>query len=273
MNEKTGKASPPGFHGRPPRQDRQLSPVPAAHLRLSAHFRIVIFIATLCLSFCALNCRADVEQNDDVLRKKMVEEQLKARGIKNPQVLQAMSKVERHQFVPDALRKMAYADSALPIGEGQTISQPYIVAWMTEVINPQADMKVLEIGTGSGYQAAILAELCHSVYTIEIIETLAKRAEKILGKHYQNVHVRTGDGYQGWPEAAPFDAILVTCAPTKVPAPLAKQLKEGGRMVIPVGNVKAQELYVLVKRNGRLEQQAIIPVLFVPMLDKEGEKY
>ena len=203
----------------------------------------------------------------------MVAEQIEARGIRDPGVLRAMRKVERHQFVPDFLRHRAYDDNALPIGEGQTISQPYIVALMTEAIQPQPDTTVLEIGTGSGYQAAILAELCKNVYTIEIVEILAKRAEQILIKRYQNVHVKIGDGYQGWPEAAPFDAILVTCAPTKIPQPLASQLKEGGRMVIPVGDSGVQELYVLKKQHGRLEQQAIIPVLFVPMVNTKGRKY
>jgi protein-L-isoaspartate(D-aspartate) O-methyltransferase len=203
----------------------------------------------------------------------MVIEQIEARGIRDTRVLQAMKKVERHQFVPPFLRNRAYDDNALPIGEGQTISQPYIVALMTEVIKPGPDMKVLEIGTGSGYQAAILAEICKSVYTIEIIEVLGKRSEQILKKSYKNVHARIGDGYQGWPDVAPFDAILVTCAPTKVPQPLADQLKEGGRMVIPVGESRVQELYVLIKKNGRLEQQSIIPVLFVPMVDPEGRKY
>jgi protein-L-isoaspartate(D-aspartate) O-methyltransferase len=134
-------------------------------------------------------------------------------------------------------------------------------------------MKVLEIGTGSGYQAAILAELCKSVYTIEIVDALGKRAGKLLAGLYKNVHVRIGDGYQGWPEEAPFDAILVTCAPTQVPRPLADQLKEGGRMVIPVGESWVQELVVLTKRNGRLDQHAIIPVRFVPMVDPRGKKY
>lgn len=220
-----------------------------------------------------MSCQADVEKDYTSARQRMVAEQIEARGIRDPGVLHAMRKVQRHQFVPTSLLNSAYNDHALPIGEGQTISQPYIVALMTEVIQPKPDMKVLEIGTGSGYQAAVLAELCKSVYSIEIIEILAKRAEQILSRNYQNVHVKIGDGYQGWPEAAPFDAILVTCAPTKVPQPLTEQLKEGGRMVIPVGKSGVQELYVMTKKNGRLEQQAIIPVLFVPMVDTQGKKY
>lgn len=236
-------------------------------------YRPSFFITMSCLSFFTLNCQADIENNYASAKERMVVEQIEARGIQDSKVLQAMRTVERHLFVPDWIRKSAYEDHALPIGEGQTISQPYIVALMTEVIKPRPDMKVLEIGTGSGYQAAILAELCQSVYTIEIIDILGRRAEQLLKKLYKNVHVRIGDGYQGWPEAAPFDAILVTCAPAKVPQPLTDQLKEGGRMVIPVGESRVQELYVLTKKNGRLQQQAIIPVLFVPMVDRKGKKY
>lgn len=234
-----------------------------------------LFITACCLSLLAHTCWADVdaEKNYAAARERMVVEQIEARGIRNPKVLKAMRTVKRHQFVPAAVRGMAYSDHALPIGEGQTISQPYIVALMTEVIKPQPDMKVLEIGTGSGYQAAVLAELCKSVYTIEIVEVLGKRAVRILSGLYKNVHVKIGDGYKGWPEEAPFDAIIVTCAPTKVPQPLTDQLKEGGRMVIPVGGAWVQKLIVLTKKNGRLEQQAIIEVSFVPMVDPQGKKY
>lgn len=236
---------------------------------------LCFFAATIVLLLFVLNCGADTHTERDyaLARERMVVEQIEARGIKNSQVLNAMRTVHRHQFVPEKIRNLAYDDHALPIGGGQTISQPYIVALMTEAIHPRPDMKVLEIGTGSGYQAAILAELCKSVYSIEIIEALGKKAERILSRLYKNVHVKIGDGYQGWSEAAPFDAILVTCAPTKVPQPLADQLKEGGRMVIPVGDAGAQELAVLIKKNGRLEQQAVIPVLFVPMVDSRGKPY
>jgi protein-L-isoaspartate(D-aspartate) O-methyltransferase len=144
---------------------------------------------------------------------------------------------------------------------------------MTQVVNPHAQMKVLEIGTGSGYQAAILAKLCREVYTIEIIEVLGARAQKILQKYYDNVRVKIGDGYQGWPQFAPFDAIIVTCAPTHVPKPLAEQLREGGRMVIPVGEAGYQQLVVLTKSKGRLIEQEVIPVRFVPMVDSKGKKY
>jgi protein-L-isoaspartate(D-aspartate) O-methyltransferase len=240
--------------------------------RVPEKLRLFI-IATFCLSLLALNCQADVEKDYKSERERMVVEQIEARGIHDQMVLWATRKVQRHQFVPEGLRKTAYEDTALPIGEGQTISQPYIVALMTEVIKPHPDMKVLEIGTGSGYQAAVLAELCKSVYTIELVEILGKRARQILTRLYKNVHVRIGDSYRGWPEVAPFDAILVTCAPTKVPQPLMDQLKEGGRMVIPVGESGVQALCVLTKKNKRLKQQAIIPVLFVPMVNQKGKKY
>ena len=233
------------------------------------------FLMISCLLLFLWNCQSaiDAEYDYSPERAKMVAEQIEARGIRDPRVLKAMRTVKRHQFVPEELRAMAYGDHALPIGEGQTISQPYIVALMTEVIKPESHMNVLEIGTGSGYQAAILAELCKNVYTIEIVEVLGKRAEQILAKLYKNVHIKIGDGYQGWPDVAPFDAILVTCAPTAVPQPLADQLREGGKMVIPVGEAGAQELVVLQKKNGRLERQAIIPVRFVPMVNRHGKTY
>jgi len=223
----------------------------------------------------AQDCRAaDIPEEDySSARENMVARQIESRGVRNPNVLRAMRKVRRHQFVPENLRLAAYEDYALPIGEGQTISQPYVVAVMTEAVITGPELKVLEIGTGSGYQAAILAELCKSVYTIDIVEILGKKAAKLLAGLYENVHVRIGDGYSGWPEEAPFDAILVTCAPAKVPQPLTDQLKEGGRMVIPVGETWVQELVVLSKKKGRLEQQAILPVRFVPMVDAEGKKY
>jgi protein-L-isoaspartate(D-aspartate) O-methyltransferase len=207
------------------------------------------------------------------LRERMVTEQIEARGIRDKKILSVMRKVERHRFVPDEYRKYAYIDNALPIGEGQTISQPYIVALMTDVVKPQADMKVLEIGTGSGYQAAVLAELCKNVYTIEIVETLGRQAQKILAGLYKNVQVKIGDGYQGWPEEAPFDAILVTCSPTHVPQPLADQLREGGRMVIPVGKAGDQNLIVLTKSAGKLRQESVISVRFVPMVNSQGKTY
>ena len=201
-------------------------------------------------------------------RQRMVETQLKAPGrdITDAGVLRAMAETPRHEFVPLGKRDEAYEDSPLPIGYGQTISQPYVVAFMTETLEPRPTDKVLEIGTGSGYQAAVLSPLVAEVYTMEIVEALGRRAEADLRRlGYGNVKVRIGDGYRGWPEAGPFDAIIVTCAPDAIPEPLISQLKEGGRMVIPVGPAFNQMLYRLTKRNGRMERQAVLPVLFVPM--------
>ncbi|SRR6266446_685857 len=205
-------------------------------------------------------------------RQRMVEQQLKTRGIKDERVLAAMAKVPREEFVPAVARVEAYEDGPLPIGYDQTISQPYIVAFMTEQLRPSAKDRVLEIGTGSGYQAAVLAELAAEVYTIEIIEPLARNAGATLQRlGYKNVHVKVGDGYKGWPEHAPFDAIIVTCAPDHVPQPLVDQLKEGGRMIIPVGGFGDQQLYLLEKKNGELQRRAVLPVRFVPMVG-EAEK-
>lgn len=202
------------------------------------------------------------------LRQMMVQQQIRSRGVKDKRVLAAMETVPRHEFVPADQRPHAYEDRPLPIGERQTISQPYIVALMTELLEIEEGDKVLEIGTGSGYQAAVLAELTPHVYTIEIIASLAERAEETLQRlGYDAVQVKTGDGYLGWPEHAPFDGIIVTCAPEEVPEALAEQLAEGGRMVIPVGpQWTHQTLYVLRKRGGRLRQKEVIPVRFVPMV-------
>jgi protein-L-isoaspartate(D-aspartate) O-methyltransferase len=201
-------------------------------------------------------------------RRHMVTDQLsgRGRGITNARVLAAMGKAPRHEFIPDGLRSRAYQDCALPIGYGQTISQPYIVAFMTEQLQPRRSDRILEIGTGSGYQAAVLAELVHQVYTIEIVEPLGKRAAADLQRlGYTNVFVRTGDGYKGWRDAAPFDAIIVTCAPENVPAPLVEQLKDGGRLIIPVGPPLNQQLVLLRKQNNQLERQNVLSVRFVPM--------
>ena len=209
-----------------------------------------------------------VEDPPALARQRMVAEQLSGpgRNITNVHILAVMGKVPRHEFVPQSLRSLAYEDCPLPIGHDQTISQPYIVAFMTEQLDPKPTDRVLEIGTGSGYQAAVLAELVAKVYTVEIIEDLAGRAAADLKRlGYTNVSVRAGDGYKGWPEAAPFDAIIVTCAPEKVPPPLIEQLKDGGRMIIPVGPAWDQELVLLRKQGDRLERQAVLPVRFVPM--------
>ncbi|HJX97691.1 MAG TPA: protein-L-isoaspartate(D-aspartate) O-methyltransferase [Chthoniobacterales bacterium] len=223
----------------------------------------------------ASGCQKQPESTSEFAseRQKMVDEQLRPRGVRDERVLTAMKKVPREEFVPENLRAQAYADSALPIGHDQTISQPFIVAFMTEQLRLQPSDRVLEIGTGSGYQVAVLSELVKDVYTIEIIEPLAKEASARLARlDYNNAHVKVGDGFQGWPEVAPFDAIIVTCAPDKVPPPLTQQLKDGGRMIIPVGAGIDQQLYLLEKKNGELAQTAILPVRFVPMMGEAATK-
>ena len=206
-------------------------------------------------------------------RQRMVDQQLKGRGIQDKRVLAAMAKVPREEFIPVDARADAYEDGPLPIGYDQTISQPYIVAFMTEQLRPKSSDRVLEIGSGSGYQAAILAELVADVYTIDIIEPLAKTAEATLHRlGYKNVHIKVGDGYKGWLEEAPFDAIIVTCAPEKVPQPLVDQLRDGGRMVTPVGERFAQQLYLLEKKNGQLKESVTLPVRFVPMIRQQKKQ-
>jgi protein-L-isoaspartate(D-aspartate) O-methyltransferase len=198
-------------------------------------------------------------------RRRMVEEQLVPRGISDERVLRAMATVPRHMFVPPAMRPLAYLDSPLPIGLNQTISQPYIVAAMTEQLALGEEARVLEIGTGSGYQTAVLAEIAAEVYSIEIVEPLASQAEAVLGQlGYRNVHLRVGDGYQGWPEAAPFDAVLVAAAPPAIPAPLVEQLAVGGKLLIPVGS-NTQELRVLTKTASGVTSERLFEVRFVPM--------
>jgi protein-L-isoaspartate(D-aspartate) O-methyltransferase len=205
-------------------------------------------------------------------RERMVAEQIQARDISDRRVLAAMRKVPRHRFVPERLRPEAYDDHPLPIGEGQTISQPYIVAIMSELLQLRGGERVLEVGTGSGYQAAVLAELAGEVYTIEILEPLARQAGATLRElGYPGVVVRAGDGYLGWPEAAPFDAIIVTAAPDHIPQPLVDQLKIGGRLVIPVGGF-SQELLQCVKTPNGLVSRSVIPVRFVPLTGEQVEK-
>lgn len=201
-----------------------------------------------------------------LLRKKMVQEQIIERGIRDKKVIAALLKVPRHRFVPSEYKNSAYIDSPLPIGYNQTISQPYIVALMTELLQLRGDEKVLEIGTGSGYQAAILAELTKEVYTIEILEPLVREAEtRLMNLGYQNIKVKCGDGFLGWEEFAPFDAIIVTCAPLEIPPRLIEQLREKGRMIIPVGK-RFQELKLIIKEEGKATVKDIIPVRFVPMI-------
>ena len=209
-------------------------------------------------------------------RQEMVDSQIRGRGVMDRRVLAAMLKVERHLFVPDELYDMAYEDTPLPIRFDQTISQPYIVAFMTEALKLAPSDKVLEIGTGSGYQAAILAELAGEVYTIEIVPQLGEKAQaKLKELGYKNIHVRIGDGYKGWPEEAPFDAIIATAAPRDIPETLVNQLKVGGRMVVPVGTV-FQELYLVTKTEKGYDKKALLPVKFVPMVtpykDKNNDK-
>lgn len=201
-------------------------------------------------------------------RNRMVERQIELRDVTHPATLAAMRKVPRHLFVPAELQAQAYADGPLPIGHGQTISQPYIVACMTEQIAPTRATRVLEIGTGSGYQAAVLAEICAEVFTIEIVPELAEQSAGLLRRlGYKNIQTRTGDGWKGWPEAAPFDAIIVTAAPDTIPPALLAQLKEGGRMIIPVGpQAGAQDLVLVTKRGGKITQRPLIPVRFVPFV-------
>jgi len=230
----------------------------------------MFIIASLALcTFLTLNCSSKTNKSEvpwDVLaRKDMVHSQLVVRGISDDGVINAMLKVERHRFVPKSLEKLAYGDYPLPIGEQQTISQPYIVALMTEELGLRASDRVLEIGTGSGYQAAVLALLVEEVYTIEIIQSLAdSAAERLKRLGFDNVNVRCGDGFLGWPEASPFDAIIITCAPSEVPQPLVEQLDEGGRLIVPLGE-DFQVLTLYEKRNGEMQKTEIAPVMFVPM--------
>jgi protein-L-isoaspartate(D-aspartate) O-methyltransferase len=212
------------------------------------------------LSGAAALSAADAYQTQ---RHRMVREQIEARGIQDPRVLAVMRRVPRHEFVPPSIASRAHEDNPLPIGLGQTISQPYIVAYMTEELRVGKTHKVLEIGTGSGYQAAVLAELAREVYTIEIVPELAARSTKTL-RRYKNVNVRAGDGYRGWPEHAPFDRIIVTAAPDHIPQPLVDQLAVGGRMVLPVGDFY-QQMIVITKTKRGVVQQRTIDVRFVPM--------
>jgi protein-L-isoaspartate(D-aspartate) O-methyltransferase len=233
--------------------------------------RAIKWSAILCLLLLAglrslaAQSRAEYEE----WRHKLVDEILVPAGIKDPRVVQAMKDTPRHEFVPLEHRAKSYYDMGLPIGNSQTISSPLIVSQMTQALKPQATDKVLEIGTGSGYQAAVLHWLVKDVYTIEIVDSLGKRAKRDLDRlGYKNVHTRIGDGFKGWPEAAPFNKIIVTCSPEQVPQPLVDQLADGGLMVIPVGERYKQTLYLFTKRGGKLEKEALLPTLFVPMTGK-----
>ena len=228
--------------------------------------------AGVALALVVASCQPDGRQQRDSdwasARAAMVRDQLRGRDIVNPRVLDAMARVPRHLFVPGAVRADAYGDFPLPIGDGQTISQPYIVGFMSQALDVEPHHRVLEIGTGSGYQAAILAELAREVYTIEIVAALSDRARQTIeGLGYKNVHVKTGNGYLGWPEHAPYDRVIVTAAPDAVPPALVEQLRIGGLMAIPVGTLD-QELRILRRTDRGLETLRTLPVMFVPMVGK-----
>ena len=224
------------------------------------------------LSTLLLAAPPDTSWEHQALRQRMVEQQIAARGVTEPAVLEAMRSVPRHRFVPDADPELAHSDRPLPIGQGQTISQPYIVARMTELVAPDSTDCALEIGTGSGYQAAVLSTIVDSVYTIEIFSELATTASKRLDRlGYDNVVVRNADGFKGWPARAPFDVIIVTAAPEEVPPPLVDQLADGGRMIVPVGPTgQTQSLTLVTKKDGEVSKRQLAPVRFVPFLRKEN---
>ena len=231
-------------------------------------------IASMLLLVFSFPSLVYAQQNFSWQRQQMVQWQIEARGITSKKVVQAFRKVERHRFVLPEYSKKAYADCPLPIGEGQTISLPYVVAFMTDVLNLKPSDKVLEVGTGSGYQAAILGQICDSVYTIEIFEKLGKKAKALYAElGYKNINCKIGDGYKGWAKHAPFDAIIVTCSPTHVPQALKDQLNEGGRMIIPVGQSPLQHLVLLKKEKGKISEEKVLSVRFVPMLDEKGKTY
>lgn len=254
------------------------------HTTIAGFIDVLLFFP--CLLICSGGCSADVQQAIEKehfqmqspeiteftqMRERMVRDQLRARDISDPKVIEAMLKVPRHEFVPSDLARSAYEDRALPLELGQTISQPYIVAYMTQALELRGTERVLEIGTGSGYQAAVLAEIVPEVYTIEILPRLQEQAAAVLGRMgYKNIKFRAGDGYMGWPEHAPFDRIIVTAAPEDVPQPLLDQLKDGGLLIAPIGRLN-QELVVFEKEKSKIKRRPTIAVRFVPMTGKAQE--
>lgn len=258
----------PSWHGLPRRRVRGGAGTMQQTIQGQAQVQFFLIAALAVSSACASAERVQsTPPEPERARQRMVQQHLKGRDITDQRVLDAMAEVPRHELVPLSQRDSAYADHPLPIGHGQTISQPYIVALMTQLAQPQPEDKALEVGTGSGYQAAVLAELVNHVYTIEIVPELAERARRDLHRlGYANVTVRQGDGYQGWPDQAPFDLIVVTAAPEKIPQPLLQQLADGGRLVIPVGPVGGIQYLKVVERHGdRFNESNVIPVRFVPM--------
>lgn len=243
--------------------------------RLAASLAVLALTGGLALAVLTAAAPASAQGPDELAerRQRMVEEQIRGRGIRQPEVLRAMAEIPRHLFVPEELREEAYEDKALPIEYGQTISQPYVVALMTELLDLSGDEKVLEIGTGSGYHSAVLSRVADEVYSIEIIESLGRRAAtrlRYLG--FGKVQVRIGDGYAGWPQQEPFDAIILTAAPPRLPEPLFEQLKVGGRMVVPVGDYLQDLLLIVKNRDGTRTSKRIAPVRFVPMTGEVQQK-
>jgi protein-L-isoaspartate(D-aspartate) O-methyltransferase len=240
-------------------------------------FRVFVTMLAVFTSVSLCTWATNAQQTDPFAsaRQHMIEHHLKGRDITDPAVLQAMTDVPRHRFVPPALQAQAYADRPLPIGNGQTISQPYIVALMTQLLEVRPSDRVLEIGTGCGYQAAVLSKLGAQVYTIEIVLELARDARKLLAElGFQNIYVKTGDGFDGWPEKAPFDKIILTCAVKEFPPALVAQLREGGRIIAPLGSPgTVKQLFLATKSNGDIKKTRILPVRFVPMTGKALEDH
>jgi protein-L-isoaspartate(D-aspartate) O-methyltransferase len=263
MKLQGGRAPARAAHGEPAgTRLHRGGAAPGARLRLAA---IAVLVGAASLLPPPATSQPSAEDAWSEARAAMVEQQIRQRDVRDPAVLAAFSRVPRHLFVPEALRTEAYADRPLPIGEGQTITQPYVAAMMTSLLGLGPGSRVLEVGTGSGYQAAVLAEIAAEVYTVEIREAPGKNAARLLADlGYRNVQVRIGDGYRGWPEKAPFDAIVVTAAPPRVPAPLVEQLAVGGRLVVPVGGV-FQDLLVITKTKQGVETREVIPVRLAPM--------